>query len=164
MTIQTFSWDDVGMANAIEVTEVCHSIRHSYAAYSAARKTSGRIQKQFKVTWSSMSPSEWLALIEFWRSVRNVEAFYWEFPIELFGSPGWGGYGPAVYGTAVYGTDLYGAYGAFDPDDGFDAENDGVGFGDGPVFLAWFMEPTLPQRYRTGFQRWQVTANIGEFA
>jgi len=123
------------------------------------------MQKKFKITWETMSPSEWLNLVEFWRSVHgDVDAFYWEFPIELFGSAGWDGFNPIVFGQAEFGEATFGNYGIYEPEDGFDADDTGSGYGDGPVFLAWFDEPNLPQRYLTGYKRWRVQTTIAEVA
>ena len=105
------------------------------------------MQKAFGMVWHVMTAPEWLALVEFWRSVYgSADAFYWEFPVELYGSPGYGGYG------------------GLEPDDGFDADQD-VGYGAGPIFTVKFVGNELPQKYRTTVPgRWRVETTIREVA
>ena len=147
MALLTFPWDDVGMANEMEVTEYCHTLRHSYSGgYAATAPDGTRIQKLFSITWLFMTPAQWLALVEFWRSVGgSSNAFYIEFPVELYGSPGYGGYG------------------SIEPDDGFDADLD-TGFGGGPAFTVRFNEDSMSQKYTKGFQRWSVQVSFMEVA
>lgn len=148
MTILTFSWDDVGMADDITVTEICHTARTDYGAgYQATRAKATKMQKQFEIVWKYMRPEKWLNLVEFWRSVYgSANAFYWEFPIEM-------------YDVGAFGGDDMGVE---DPG-GWDSEGDGMGFGAGPVFLVRFVEDSLPQKYRH-YNFWVVTAVLREVA
>ena len=69
------------------------------------------MQKQFRLTWPGMEAANWLALVEFWRSCHGpADAFYFEFPVDLYGSPSYGGENIG------------------EPDDGFDTDYE-VGFG-----------------------------------
>jgi len=148
MTILTFSWNDVGMANDITVTEICHTARTGYAAgYQATRAQATKMQKQFNVFWTAMKFEEWLNLVEFWRSVYgSANAFYWEFPLEM-------------YDVGAFGGDDMGEE---DPG-GWDSEGDGMGFGAGPVFLVRFLNDELPQKYKH-VGRWIVSAVLAEVA
>lgn len=144
MSLLTFPWDDVGDGSGMQIVEICHTISHAYTGYSATRVASTKMQKAFTINWTARTPAQWLAFVEFWRSVYgNAHAFYWEFPAELYGSPGYGGYG------------------GLEPDDGFDAD-DFVGAGDGPIFTVRFDQPELPQKYLTGFNRWDWDATFRE--
>lgn len=147
MALLTFPWDDVGMANIMEITESCSTVTHSYSGYSATRSMSQKMQKIFTITWVAMTSVQWLKFIEFWRSVYgNANAFYWEFPYELYGSPGYGGYG------------------GLEPGDGFDAD-DFVGAGDGPIMTVRFVGSDLPQkRLRNMPGYWEVKATFREVA
>lgn len=148
MTILTFSWDDVGMANEITVTEICHTARTGYVAgYQATRVQSTKMQKQFNVAWTAMKFEQWLKLVEFWRSVYgSANAFYWEFPLEM-------------YDVGAFGGDDMGEE---DPG-GWDSEGNGMGFGAGPVFLVRFADDKLPQKYKH-VDRWVVNAVLLEVA
>ena len=148
MTISTFSWNDVGMADDIDVTEICHTARTDYGAgYQATRAQATKMRKQFQVTWKYMRPAQWLALIEFWRSVYgSANAFYWEYPMEMYSVGAWGG--------DDAGTE--------DPG-GWDSEGDGMGFGAGSVFLVRFADDKLPQKYKH-YNYWVVTATFLEVA
>lgn len=147
MTLMTWPWDDIGYPGEMDVTDICHTIEHTYSGYSASRPGSTKMQKAFSMVWPIMNTDQWLALIEFWRSVYgSANAFYWEFPVTLYGSPGYGGYG------------------GLEPPDGFDADID-VGYGSGPIFTVKFVGNELPQRYRgnsPGY--WKVEATVREVA
>jgi hypothetical protein len=148
MALSTFPWDEVGEANEMEIEEISHVIDHPYGGgYSASRPAATKMQKAILTKWEAMTTAQWLALVGFWRSVYGpANAFYLHFPFELYGSPGYGGYG------------------GLEPDDGFDADQD-VGFGSGPVFTVKFVGNRLPQKYRTRFPgRWQVEATFREVA
>lgn len=146
MALLSFPWDLIGYPTDLEITDICNSISHPYNGYSASRATSGKIQKLFAHTWI-VTTDQWIAFVEFWRSVYgNVNAFYYQFPVELYGSPGYGGYG----GT--------------EPPDGFDADQP-VGYGEGPILTVRFAEKQLPQKYRTNFPgTWSVQASMREVA
>lgn len=144
----TFSWDDAGMANDIEVEDICHTVKHQYGGgYNASRAGATKMQKRFKVTWEFMTGAQWLYLVEFWRNqFGSANAFYWEFPNGVYGSPGYGGYG------------------GLEPDDGFDADID-TGFGGGPAFTVKFEENSLVQKYIPGTaNRWRVQVSLLEVA
>lgn len=147
MALLTWSWDDIGYPDELDPTDICHTIEHPYVGYSASRPGSTKMQKAFAMVWYRMQSDKWLALIEFWRSVHgSANAFYWEFPLELYGSPGYGGYG------------------GLEPDDGFDADQD-TGYGSGPIFTTRFVGNELPQRFRAGGPgRWRVEATLREVA
>lgn len=146
MTIPTFSWDNVGMADAIVVTEICNTVRTPYTAgYSASRPRTTKIVKRFDVTWNRLRTLNWLNFVEFWRSVYgDADAFYWEYPMEM-------------YGVGAFGGDDMGTE---DPG-GWDSEGDGMGFGAGPVFLVQFVGPKLPQKYRH-HEYWAMTVGFLE--
>lgn len=147
MTLSTFPWDDIGYPQDLEVTDFCHTIEHDYDGYSASRPGASKMQKAFKMTWDGMTGAQWIALVEHWRSVfGSANAFYYQFPIELYGSPGYGGYG------------------GLEPPDGFDADAD-VGYGTGPIFTVKYVGKQLPQKYKTGTPgRWHVEATVREVA
>jgi hypothetical protein len=87
--------------------------------------------KSFEMTWTSARYSEWLAMVRFWRSVYgSANAFYWQFPIELYGVGGWGGQDGFVE----------------DPG-GWDAEGEGFDYNEGPVFLVRFAKDSFQQQY-----------------
>lgn len=149
MALDYFPWDEVGDGSQMEVVDTAHE------------RVGGKIQLNLKISWRAMPPSQWLALREFWRScgggvdnpdafgggyvATRVKAFYFEFPVTLYGSPGYGGYG------------------GLEPADGFDADA-AAGYGSGPVFTMFFLGRTLKQSYLTGYNRWQVTVNLREVA
>lgn len=147
MTIYTFPWDDIGIPNDIQVSEVCHTARTDYGApYQATRALATKIQKKIDIYWTAMKFEEWLALIEFWRSVYgSANAFNWEFPLEM-------------YDVGAFGGDDMGIE---DPG-GWDSEGDGIGFGSGPVFLVRFLDDELPQKYQY-VDRWIVNTTVLEF-
>ena len=94
-----------------------------------------------------MTAAKWLNLVEFWRSVYgSANAFYFEFPMELYGSPSYGGLNIG------------------EPDDGFDTDEE-VYYGCGAVFTVRFSEDNLPQRYNSLFPGlWAVRVPITEVA
>lgn len=147
MTLPTWSWDDIGYPDDLKVTEICSEVSHPYSGYVATRPDGNRIQKAFHLMWERMPSDRWLNLVEFWRLVKQSSGiFYWEFPLQLYGSPGYGGYG------------------GLEPDDGFDADID-AGFGAGPTFTTLFVGAELPQHFRQGGPgRWHVEATLREFA
>ena len=147
MTILTFPWDDISMANGISVTEICHTARTSYkGGYDSTRVRATKMQKQFEPSWAAMEPVHWLNFIEFWRSVYgSANAFYWEFP-------------RALYDVAGFGGDNVGIE---DPG-GWDTEGEGMGFGAGPVFLVRFAEDLIVQKYLKQYARWSLSAKIRE--
>jgi len=136
------------MPSGIEVTEKCHTARSNYSAgYQATRARATKMQKQFKITWRLMKTENWLVLVEFWRSVYgSADAFYWEFPIEM-------------YDVGAFGGDDMGEE---DPG-GWDSEGDGMGFGSGPVFLVRFEEDTMVQKH-IGPYYWNVVVTVTEVA
>ena len=145
MTLQ-WDWDDIEYPREIEITEICHTISHKYGGgYAASRPASQKMQKHFKLVFPAISSTSWLNLIEFWRSVYgSANAFFWEFPVALYGSPAYGGY-------------FIG-----DPPDGFDTDQE-VYYGCGPVFTVRFAEDRLPQRvhaYHPG--KWNITVPLLE--
>jgi len=92
-----------------------------------------------------MTFEQWLALVEFWRSVNgSANGFYWEFPLEM-------------YDVGAFGGDDMGEE---DPG-GWDSEGEGMGFGAGPVFLVQFLDDRLPQKYKH-VDRWIVNTTILE--
>jgi hypothetical protein len=134
MTISTWSWDDIGYPQKIDIIEKCHTINHAYGGgYAASRAGSHKMQKLFTLTYPGMPKANWVNLIEFWRSVYgSADAFYWEYPEGIYGSPSYGG--------EVIG----------DPNDGFDTDYE-VGFGCGPVFTCRFAENDLIQEWSAIF-------------
>jgi hypothetical protein len=146
MSLLVFPWDDIGYPTEMDVIEHAHVTTHPYSGgYSSSRPDGTKIQKSITMRWNAMTSAEWLELVEFWRSVGGpANAFYYEF-IEIYGSPGYGGYG------------------GLEPLDGFDADQD-AGYGDGPIFTVRFVEANLPQRYRSGFNIWSVEATVREVA
>lgn len=143
----TWNWADVGLSAEIKVTEICHTIEHQYGGgYCASRPEADKMQKEFDINMLVMTTAQWLALVEFWRSVHgNADAFYFQFPIELYGSPGYGGYG------------------GLEPADGFDADA-AVGYGEGPIFLARFVDRQMPQSHLLSFNKWTAQFKIREVA
>lgn len=148
MPILTFPWDNVGACSGLDVTEKCHTLRTEYSAgYIATRAKATKMPKAFGVTWRFMRFEEWLALVEFWRSVHgSADAFYFEFPI-------------AMYDVGAFGGDDLGEE---DPG-GWDSEGDGIGFGSGPVFLVRFAEDTMLQKHKKPFY-WGVKIILEEVA
>jgi len=132
MSLLSWDWDDIGYPQEIDITEVCHTLRHEYGGgYAATRPASQKMQKMFNLIYPGMDSANWLNLVEFWRSVYgSANAFYFEFPLGLYGTPAWGG-------------ETIG-----DPADGFDTDQD-VGFGSGAIFTVRFAEDTLPQKYNS---------------
>ena len=148
MTILTFPWDDIGPANELTVVDISRTYKTDYeGGYQATRPKTTKMPKRFTVTWNFLKNDQWLAFVEFWRSVfGSANAFYWEFPMELYDVGAWDG------------DDM----GTEDPG-GWDSEGDGMGFGAGPVFLVRFGEDTLQQKYREpGY--WTVAAVFDEIA
>ena len=146
--METWSWDDIGYPQEIDVVDMAHTIRHEYGGgYAATRPAAHKIQKMFTMFYPGMPTANWLELVEFWRSVYGgADAFYWEYPAALYGSP------------------VYGSVAGEDPPDGFDADYD-TGFGGGPAFTVRFAEDTLPQKIRAHFPGlWVVTVPIIEVA
>jgi hypothetical protein len=148
MALSTWNWDDFGRPISMDPTDICHTISHQYGGgYDASRPAATKMQKAFAFGWNNMSTAQWLAFVEFWRSVRgNANAFYWPFPIELYGAPGYGGYG------------------GLEPSDGFDADIE-VGYGEGPIFTTKFISPELPQKWKSRtYNRWIVSTAVREVA
>ncbi len=147
MALLTWDWDDFGLPDSMEPTDICHTISHPYGGgYDASRPEASKMQKAFAYGWLNMSSARWLAFIEFWRSVKgNANAFYWPFPVGLYGSPGYGGYG------------------GLEPPDGFDADIE-AGFGDGPILTVKFISNEQPQRWKNGTNRWVVNTAVREVA
>lgn len=163
MALLTFPWDDIGQPSSMSIDDICHTRSDPFGGgYSASITQGGRMQKIFRIVWPSMEPAEWIELLSFWRSVHgNADAFYFQIPTTIFGSPGWGGFNQAIFGEAVFGEATFTSAGSFDPDDGFDADQE-VGFGDGPIHTCKFVDQSLPQQYLTGFSRWRVETSIRE--
>ena len=142
----SWDWDDIGYPQEIQIEEICHTISHPYGGgYAASRPASQKMQKLFTMIWPALPAANWLNLIEFWRSVYgSANAFFFEFPVALYGSPSYGGYNIG------------------DPADGFDTDSP-VYYGCGPVFTVRFAEDRLPQKvnaYHPG--KWAVQAKILE--
>lgn len=144
MSILTFPWDDVGACSGIEPYDRCFTIKDKYIGYIASRPATTRKVKGFKVHHKMMTTEQWLALVEFWRKVGDHDAFYWEFPIAL--------YGVAGYGGDNLGEEDFG---------GWDTEGDGMGFGAGPVFLVQFETDILYQKHIKPFY-WGVSYVVVE--
>ena len=126
----TWSWTDIGMASNIKVVEQGVKITHPYGkGYRSSRSGTSRILKDFVLIYDAATNAQWLKLVEFWRSQFGT-AFYWEYPVEIYGAGGYGGYAGIV------------------PDDGFTAVID-TGAGGGPSFLVEFEGDSLPQRYQS---------------
>jgi hypothetical protein len=143
MAYEQFPWDDVGNPNGMEVIEHCFSVSHQYSGgYSASRSDGTRILKSFMITMEVATAAQWLAFIEFWRAHHgSVDAFNIEFPLELCGSAGYGGYG------------------GLEPADGFVADRL-QGYGEGPNFDVRFVGDDLPQRYRVEADRWEFDFEV----
>ena len=145
MTI-SWDWDDIGYPQEIQIEEICHTISHAYGGgYAASRPASQKMQKLFTLTWPAMTAAQCLNLIEFWRSVYgSADAFFWEFPVSLYGAPAYGGLNIG------------------DPADGFDTDQE-VGYGDPAWFTVRFAEDRLPQKVNAHFPgKWAVQAKILE--
>lgn len=141
-----WDWDDIGYPNSLDVRDICHTIRHGYGGgYAASRPAAQKMQKYFVLTYTTMPSANWLNLIEFWRSVYgSANAFYFEFPVSLYGSPSYGGLNIG------------------DPADGFDTDQE-VYYGCGPVFTVRFAENELLQKADARYPgRWQVVVPMFE--
>ena len=127
--------------------DVSSTVRVEFeGGYKETRARHTRIVKIFEVEWDSLPTSEYLALLEFWRA-RNggADAFYWQFPLEMYGEPGWGGYDadpPDSSSGSGYETDYE------------------VGWGEGPKFLVRFLDDELEQTYSTEYDRWSVRVRM----
>lgn len=144
----TWNWDDVGRFADINPTDICHTIEHPYGGgYCASRPENSKMQKEFEISMLAMTSAEWLNLVEFWRSVKgNGDAFYFQFPIEIYGSPGYGGYG------------------GLEPSDGFDADQ-AVGYGEGPILTVRFVGNKLHQKQHSEIPfHWQANFILREVA
>lgn len=148
MTLLYFPWASLPDPQTFKVKDICHTIRHEYGGgYTASRRDGTKIQKEIYMKWDNLTGPQWLAIVEFYRSVGgSAEAFYFEFPVGLYGSPGYGGYAN------------------LEPPDGFD--NDAaVGYGNGPIMIARFDDDELSQEYYYDhFQHWIVEATVREIA
>jgi len=148
MAYETFPWSSIDIPNGIEVTEHCHTIKHAYGGgYMASRARSTRMQKRFTPIWHAMTAASWVELTTFWRTVSgSADAFYWQFPVGIYGVSGWGGVE------------------VDNPPAGWDAD-EAIGWGDGPIFLARFEEDSLVQKYDERLpNRWAVSVAILELA
>lgn len=146
----SWNWDDYGYYAELSIEEICHTIEHPYGGgYDASRPEASKMQKEFHVDFTAMTSQQWINLIEFWRSVHgNADAFYFQFPTELYGSPGFGGF-PFTFGSILLsGSSGYGGYGGMEPPDGFDADQES-GYGEGPIFTVKFVGNRLPQNYKS---------------
>jgi hypothetical protein len=145
MTILTFPWDDVGPCSGLEPSDICNTLDDGYTGYTATRPETTRMTKGFKITHRMMLTAQWLALIEFWRSVHGTaDAFYWQFPIAMYDVAGFGGDNMGIEDLG-----------------GWDTEGDGMGFGTGPVFLARFKGNVLNQKHIKPFY-WGVSYVVEE--
>jgi hypothetical protein len=148
VALQTFDWSAYGKPNSFKITDICHTISHQYGGgYDATRPEGSKIQKAFEFEWVHLSTAQMLNFIEFWRSVKgNATAFYFPVPYAFYGSPGYGGYG------------------GIEPVDGFDAD-DIAGYGEGPIFIAKFVDSKQPQSWRTDtINKWSIKTAIREVA
>ncbi len=146
MALLMWNWDDFSYYYQIDIDEICHTIEHPYGGgYAASRPEASKMQKCFYVDMLAMNPAQWLNFVVFWRAVHgNADAWYFQIPYEIYGSPGYGGYG------------------GLEPADGFDADQ-AVGYGEGPIFTCQFVGKKLPQKYRSDRpNHWRVTATIRE--
>lgn len=144
----TWSWDDIGYPQELEVEEISHVITHGYGGgYSATRPAAKKMQKLFRPYWPAMTSAQWLNLVEFWRSVYGgADAFYWEFPESLYGVPGYGGENIG------------------EPADGFDTDVI-VGYGEPAIFTVRFAEDRLLQTASAKRpDHWSVRVAIVEVA
>lgn len=161
MTLLSWNWDDYGYFAELGIDEVCHTIRHQYGGgYDASRPEASKMQKEFQIQFTYMTSENWIFLVEFWRSVHgNADAFYFQFPAELYGSPGYGGFTFTFGSILLAGGSGYGGYGGVEPPDGFDADQ-AVGYGEGPIFTTKFVNDRLPQRHRSDIPGYWRTDQI----
>lgn len=127
--------------------DVASTVRVEFeGGYKETRARHTRILKVFELEWDHLPADEYLAFLEFWRARNGAsEAFYWQFPLEMYGEPGWGGHDtdPPDSGSGT----------------GFESEVD-VGWGEGPKFLVRFLEDELHQEYSTEYDRWTVRVRL----
>jgi len=145
---EAWDWDDIGYPAEITIEEISHSISHGYGGgYAASRAAAQKMQKLFTLVYPAMPTANWLNLLDFWRAVYGAsDAFYWEFPITLYGSPSYGGLNIG------------------DPSDGFDTDQE-VYYGCGAVFTCRFAESKLMQKVTARHPgRWLVNIPILEVA
>lgn len=128
MALELLDWAQLGKPKRWRIKEIAHSIHHPYGGgYAASRSASDKIQKAFYHYYDKMTSAGWLYLVEFWRARGgSAEAFFYEFPLGLYGTPGYGGLNIG------------------EPADGFDTDVD-VGFGGGATFTCKFMGDELDQ-------------------
>lgn len=166
MALLSWNWDDFGYDYQIDIDEICHTIEHPYGGgYAATRPEASKMQKAFMIDMLVMSSQQWINFVEFWRAVHgSADAFYFQFPSELYGSPGFGGF-PFTFGSILLsGSSGYGGYGGMEPPDGFDADQES-GYGEGPILTCKFVGNRLPQKYRSDMpNHWRVTAVVREVA
>jgi hypothetical protein len=144
----TWSWDDINKPFEIQIEEVAHVLSHGYGGgYSATRPAAQKMQKVFKLYWQAMTAASWLNLVEFWRSVYGgSDAFYFEYPEELYSVPGYGGSNVG------------------DPEDGFDTDLI-VGYGEPAIFTCRFADERLVQKVNARFpSHYNVRCTIVEVA
>ena len=138
MAIETFPWDEIRNPISIKVRDKASVVRTKFeGGYEHTRARNTSIPKQFELFWNAMEASDWMALLKFFRARHGgAEAFYWQFPIGIYGEP----------------TDISEA--------GFESEIE-VGFGEGPIFLVQFVNDELEQEYLNA-DRWRMTVVLEE--
>jgi hypothetical protein len=113
------------------------------SGHSQSRAKTTRKIKLIDVSWHLIPTDEYLDLVAFFRDVGNFDAFYWQWPLGMYGEPGFGG---------ISQTD--------DDGTGFGQTEQEVGYGEGLVFLMRFVEPELQAEYSTEFDRWNVATRM----
>ena len=140
MAYETFPIETVGYPSRMRVKDLAPVYSTPYEGYEQTGMAVTRIRKEFEVTYERMESDQWIALVEFYHTVHGgADAFYWQFPIGVYGSES--GYGMGGYGEGGYGEG---------------------GYGEGPVFLVRFVGDELEQEYSTEYDRWAVRTVLRE--
>lgn len=135
----------------IRITDTWPSVKTDYeGGYEETRAQHTRKLKTFEVEWrNNLATEDLLDFLEFWREHGSVYAFYWQFPLEMYG---YGGFG----GAAADEDDWIEGFGGVD--DGFG----GAGMGEGPILFVRFAEDTFQHEYNQEWERWNVRVRMKE--
>ena len=138
--MDTFPWTTIGEPSSVDIEDLVDTLRTAYSGgYTATRPKNSATLKRFIVKWALMEPDEWYALLSFWRTNKSSEAFYMQFPYDLF---------------LTGGSTFFGGV-SVEPGD-FDSD---VSYGS-RIFVVRFLEDSLKQRRITKY--WSASVVMEE--
>ena len=142
MPYSYFPWDDIGLPYEMRERDITETLETEFIKgppQTRARFT--QIPKEFEFSLREKTTDQKMYFVEFWRSVfGKAGVFFWQYPLEIAGFPGAGGFGIE------------------DDPTGFINDPDAVdsGAGEGPYFKVRFANEPVEMTYNMSSQRWAI--------